>query len=386
MRMAKMFGLAWIVAMVSGVIVAGETRTWVDVTGKFRIEAEVVSIADDHVVLRNQQGKESRIPLEKLSAADRTFIEEQKGAKQAAKPGSADEDSSTSKSQSGNAPLLSSKKSKPESTTAADLKLLREIADRFYNDLRNESRSDAKSFLTDEGKKIVDEGQSFLSGLPSPDKGSAALRIGKAKVVRSQAMIPVQVKLDGDIQQTALHLRRIENDWRVFAISAKVGKTENTINFEVSMKPAGAKQSPLETLVGQPIEVTGLTLDGRSISSTGLRGKVVLIDFWATWCGPCRTEIENIAKSYQRYHGSGFEVIGVSGDEDLDELKSFVLENRLPWFIVADHHPQNKLSMGAKFQISSLPTLILIGRDGRVVDVNCRGPALETRLTQLLPQ
>ncbi len=167
---------------------------------------------------------------------------------------------------------------------------------------------------------------------------------------------------------------------------AKLGPDEKTINFEIPLEPPGKNGKPIDALIGQPIEVSGVTLDGRPVSLSRYRGKVVLIDFWATWCGPCRAEIPNILENYKKYRGSVFEVLAVSTDQDMEELKSFILEERTPWTVLADRHPQNPQSMSQKFGISGIPTFILVGRDGRVVDVGCRGPELGKRLAQIIGQ
>src|SRR5690606_1724849 len=68
-------------------------------------------------------------------------------------------------------------------------------------------------------------------------------------------------------------------------------------------------------LPGNPIQVTGTLLDGSPFNWDAYRGKVVLVDFWATWCGPCRAEVPNVIKMYQAYHDKGFDVVGISLDE-----------------------------------------------------------------------
>jgi thiol-disulfide isomerase/thioredoxin len=139
------------------------------------------------------------------------------------------------------------------------------------------------------------------------------------------------------------------------------------------------------SLPGSPMEIKGTLLDGTPFDQKSLAGKVVLVDFWATWCGPCVAEIPNMLKEYEKYHDKGFEVVGVSLDEDRDSLVQFVKEKRIPWPILHEE------STGAGWQhplatfygITGIPQLILIGRDGNVITLNARGPQLGERLAEL---
>ena len=85
------------------------------------------------------------------------------------------------------------------------------------------------------------------------------------------------------------------------------------------------------TLLGKPMEISGTLLDGKPVDWESYRGKVVLVDFWATWCGPCRAEIPNVLEMYEAYHDKGFDVLGISLDATPEAAKKYVEENKLPW-------------------------------------------------------
>ena len=123
------------------------------------------------------------------------------------------------------------------------------------------------------------------------------------------------------------------------------------------------------------MRLEGKTLDGKVLDWAKYRGKVVLIDFWATWCGPCRAEIPNIKDNYKKYQRQGFDVIGISLDQmSSEEIAEFVKKEEVPWTICRDaDSPQ---SMAAYYGIRGIPEMILVGRDGKVIALGVRGQAL----------
>jgi thiol-disulfide isomerase/thioredoxin len=135
-------------------------------------------------------------------------------------------------------------------------------------------------------------------------------------------------------------------------------------------------------LPGKPFEISGTLLDGSHFDPKTLTGKVVLVDFWATWCGPCIAEMPNMLAAYEKYHDKGFEIVGISLDEERGDVKQFVAENKLPW-------PTLFAGKGWKdpvaqfYGISGIPQLVLIGRDGNVITTDVRGEKLGERLAEL---
>jgi thiol-disulfide isomerase/thioredoxin len=135
-------------------------------------------------------------------------------------------------------------------------------------------------------------------------------------------------------------------------------------------------------LPGKPMEISGTLLDGSPFDPKSLAGKVVLVDFWATWCGPCVAEIPNMLEQYEKYHAKGFEVVGISLDEEKEKVDAFVTEKKIPWPILyAGKGWQDPVAQF--YGISGIPQLILIGRDGNVITLNARGEKLGERLAEL---
>ena len=122
------------------------------------------------------------------------------------------------------------------------------------------------------------------------------------------------------------------------------------------------------TCADDKIEVKFTAVDGREVDLAKLKGKVVLIDFWATWCGPCVGEVPHVLDAYKKFHDKGFEIIGISLDRDKNLLTSFIKERGMAW-------PQSFESSNAladKFGISSIPVMWLVDKEGNVATKNAR--------------
>ncbi len=121
----------------------------------------------------------------------------------------------------------------------------------------------------------------------------------------------------------------------------------------------------------KPLDLKYTAVDGSSVDLSKLRGKVVLVDFWATWCPPCREEVPNVVAAYQKYHDKGFEIVGVSLDQDKNALLSFTRENHMVWPQYFDGKGwDNDISKG--FGIDEVPSMWLVGKDGKVITTNAR--------------
>ncbi len=124
-------------------------------------------------------------------------------------------------------------------------------------------------------------------------------------------------------------------------------------------------------------------LDGSPVTLATLRGKVVLLDFWATWCAPCIAEMPNIKKMHERYGTDGqFVVVGISLDDSAGVVSDFVRKRGLPWRQAvlgpAERNPVAKL-----YNVSQIPATFLIDRNGKVVGKDLHGPALQQKLDEL---
>ena len=137
-------------------------------------------------------------------------------------------------------------------------------------------------------------------------------------------------------------------------------------------------------LAGKPFVLQGATLAGRSADMKKLKGKVVLVYFFATWCGPCRDEIPNIIKCYRAYRKRGFEVVGVSLDRDRKALADFLDKEKHPWTVFLDRYEARGTdrSMATYYGIFTIPQMVLVGADGRALSVDVRGQRLNKALAE----
>ena len=122
---------------------------------------------------------------------------------------------------------------------------------------------------------------------------------------------------------------------------------------------------------------------GQEISLSSFKGKYVLIDFWASWCGPCRAENPNLLKAYNIYKSKGFTIVGISLDSDAGKWKKAVKDDQLPWTQLSDLKGREN-AIAQYYNVRGIPWNILIDRDGRIVAKDLRGFALEKELLELI--
>jgi peroxiredoxin len=258
--------------------------------------------------------------------------------------------------------------------------------------LRAAEKGDVKAelaALVDKIKVKLDAGQTTEEQLADELKGFdvilAAHKDEKtddvSNVLAMEAGLYIEVFHDAD---KGLELvKRIKTD---FPGTALAGQADEII--------AGLEKQAVGDRIQRSLAVGSVFPDfaekdtaGQALSIANYKGKVVLIDFWATWCGPCVAELPNVVKTYQDLHAKGFEIIGISLDRegDGDKLAQFTKEHEMPWSQFYDgQYWGNKLAV--KYGVNSIPNTFLLDGEGRIIGKNLRGEALAAAVTKALPQ
>ncbi len=189
----------------------------------------------------------------------------------------------------------------------------------------------------------------------------------------------VYLQLIEDFEKAAATFKQLKTD---FPESSQAKEVDNVLKAIEVQQAAAKAQEALKPGAVFP-DFAEKDLEGNPLSVGEFKGSVVLIDFWATWCGPCVEDMPHVISLYNKYHTRGLEIVGISLDKDEAALKAFIEKNKMTWPQFFDgKFWENKLAR--QYGVTSIPFTVLINGDGKVVGTNLRGAELEAALVKLL--
>ena len=198
-----------------------------------------------------------------------------------------------------------------------------------------------------------------------------------AAILYMKANLYLQV-LDEPEKGAAL-IRQIKTDFPDTKFAAHADEILANIQKQIAAKKI---QDALQAGTTFP-DFNEKDLDGKPLSVAAFKGKVVLVDFWATWCPPCRAEMPNVIRAYEKYHDQGFEIIGVSLDQDRSQLADFIKTQKMPWPEYFDGLGWgNKLA--AKYGIMAIPANVLIDANGKIIGKDLYGDDLANAVAKAI--
>ena len=141
-------------------------------------------------------------------------------------------------------------------------------------------------------------------------------------------------------------------------------------------------QGPIPNITDHRLDFTVTGIKGDSIRLSSLKGKVLILDFWASWCAPCRFANKHLVKLYSKYKSKGLEILSVSLDDEAKDWKKAVAKDKITWLQAIDMRGWDAMS-AIKWQVDALPATFLVNKEGDVVLINPEKPELEKKIKEL---
>ncbi len=198
-----------------------------------------------------------------------------------------------------------------------------------------------------------------------------------AQILMMKAMLYLQVM--DDTEKGLALVRQLQKD---FPETTQGKRAEKTIAGILQGEEGKKIQRTLAVGSKFP-DFAEKDLDGKPLSIAGYKGKVLLVDFWATWCGPCVKELPNVLSAYEKHHKSGFDVVGISLDSSEQKLKDFITSKKMPWRQYFDGKGWES-KLGGQYGVKSIPATYLLDGTGTIIGKDLRGDDLEKAVAEAL--
>jgi peroxiredoxin len=174
-------------------------------------------------------------------------------------------------------------------------------------------------------------------------------------------------------------LKQYQQDFPNRQIQGDTAKVIQTVEREIA-----AKKIRASLVIGNKFPEFSVTdINGKPLSTTAYKGKVVLVDFWATWCVPCVMSLPDVIQTYKTYHSKGFDVIGVSLDEDPQRLKRFIRDREMEWPQFNDAKKWDG-ELVRNYGVQQIPTTYLLDKEGKIIGADLQGEDLEKAIKKAL--
>jgi peroxiredoxin len=270
--------------------------------------------------------------------------------------------------------------------------------------------ADSLSKAKIEGSKVNDIFKKFNDEMPGMMRSNAIREeFMQAQMGGDMSKVEgLRTEMEGIIEQQRTYVDKFVDDNTANAVGAflalniaptmelpkfkeMIDKFEASLGTHVYVAEMKKMYGPMEKMANAMANLeigkvapdfTLLTKDGVEVTLSSFRGKYLLVDFWASWCAPCRQENPNVVAAYKKFNKKGFEILSVSVDEDREKWQEAIVTDKLTWSQVIDVRGEG--SVAEIYAIQSIPTTFLLDREGVIVAKNLRGEQLNEKLTELL--
>lgn len=242
---------------------------------------------------------------------------------------------------------------------------------RFFSSYPTLLKLYIKTEKMDDAEKLIERYKTFIDSKNVYHYGYLGDMLREMK--RGDEELALYEDLEEKMPKNRIVLQRLQN------IHKLRGNDELAFEYEKKYVPGLA-------FLGEMVpDFEATDLEGKPISFEAYRGKVLLVDFWAVWCGPCVAEMPNVKKVYDTYKDKGFDIIGISLDNDEKRLRDYLKENDIHWRQVFSGEGWNS-PVSRQYGIYAIPTMWLIDKEGKLISHKARGKKLESMIAKALKE